>query len=139
MSDRAEGQIGWDEQGEPIWEWQVMFQLVTPEDLTFAHYEEDGSVKPMDALPFDDGAIPFFPVRDCWQRVVTAAGFDLTGITVGDTVVVQGSGPVGMAAAMDAQLAGAAKVIVVGGPASRLALARELGVGDCPHRRLRHA
>ncbi len=39
-------------------------------------------MKPMDALPFDDGAIPFFPVRDCWQRVVTAAGFDLTGITV---------------------------------------------------------
>jgi threonine dehydrogenase-like Zn-dependent dehydrogenase len=55
---------------------------------------------------------------------------DITGIKVGDTVVVQGSGPVGMAAAMYAQLAGAAKVIVVGGPANRLALARELGIGD---------
>jgi threonine dehydrogenase-like Zn-dependent dehydrogenase len=55
---------------------------------------------------------------------------DITGIDVGDTVVVQGSGPVGMAAAMYAHLAGAAKVIIVGGPASRLALARELGVGD---------
>jgi threonine dehydrogenase-like Zn-dependent dehydrogenase len=55
---------------------------------------------------------------------------DITPVAVGETVVVQGSGPVGMAAAMYAHLAGAAKVIVVGGPAGRLDLARELGVGD---------
>src|SRR3712207_5077599 len=55
---------------------------------------------------------------------------EIVGINVGDTVVVQGSGPVGLAAAMYAQLAGAAKTIVVGGPASRLALAKEIGVGD---------
>ncbi|MBA2519967.1 MAG: alcohol dehydrogenase catalytic domain-containing protein [Chloroflexia bacterium] len=55
---------------------------------------------------------------------------DITRIEVGDTVVVQGSGPVGIAAAMYAHLAGAAKVILVGAPASRLALAKELGVGD---------
>ena len=55
---------------------------------------------------------------------------DVIGVRAGETVVVQGSGPVGIAAAMYAHLSGAAKVIVVGGPASRLALARELGVGD---------
>lgn len=55
---------------------------------------------------------------------------EITGITPGETVVVQGSGPVGIAAAMYAHLAGAGKVIIVGGPASRLELARELGVGD---------
>jgi threonine dehydrogenase-like Zn-dependent dehydrogenase len=55
---------------------------------------------------------------------------EIVGINVGETVVVQGSGPVGLAAAMYAQLAGAAKTIVVGGPASRLELAREIGVGD---------
>jgi len=55
---------------------------------------------------------------------------DVTGITAGDTVVVQGSGPVGIASAMYAHLAGAARVILVGGPASRLDLAREIGVGD---------
>ena len=55
---------------------------------------------------------------------------DKTGIATGDTVVVQGSGPVGIAAAMYAQLAGAARVILVGGPANRLDLAREIGVGD---------
>ena len=55
---------------------------------------------------------------------------ELTQVGVGDTVVVQGSGPVGMAAAMYAHLSGTAKVVIVGGPASRLELARELGVGD---------
>lgn len=50
-------------------------------------------------------------------------------IGVGDTVVVQGSGPVGIAAAMYAHLAGAEQVIIVGGPANRLELAREIGVG----------
>ena len=49
---------------------------------------------------------------------------------LGDTVVVQGSGPVGIAAAMYATLAGAGRVVVVGGPASRLSLAEELGACD---------
>ncbi|MFT4039645.1 MAG: zinc-binding dehydrogenase [Thermomicrobiales bacterium] len=55
---------------------------------------------------------------------------EICPVNVGETVVVQGSGPVGLAAAMYAQLAGAAKTIIVGGPASRLQLAREIGVGD---------
>jgi threonine dehydrogenase-like Zn-dependent dehydrogenase len=55
---------------------------------------------------------------------------DVAGITAGDTVVVQGSGPVGIASAMYAHLAGASRVILVGGPAARLDLAREIGVGD---------
>lgn len=58
----------------------------------------------------------------------------LLGVTpprVGETVVVQGSGPVGIAAAMYATLAGAGQVILVGGPTGRLDLAREMGV--CGH------
>lgn len=55
---------------------------------------------------------------------------DVTGVEVGDTVVVQGCGPVGIASAMYAHLAGAAKVILLGAPASRLELAKELGIGD---------
>lgn len=48
----------------------------------------------------------------------------------GDVVVVQGAGPgpVGLASAMYAKLAGAAKVVIVGAPRSRLDLALELGV-----------
>ncbi len=55
---------------------------------------------------------------------------EVVGVGVGETVVVQGSGPVGLAAAMYAHLAGAAKVILVGGPAGRLELAKAIGVGD---------
>lgn len=46
---------------------------------------------------------------------------------MGDTVLVQGAGPVGLAAAAFAHLRGAGRVIVVGAPADRLALARRLG------------
>jgi threonine dehydrogenase-like Zn-dependent dehydrogenase len=48
-------------------------------------------------------------------------------ITFGDTVVIQGAGPVGLCAVVFAQLQGASQIIVVGGPAHRLALARALG------------
>jgi threonine dehydrogenase-like Zn-dependent dehydrogenase len=48
----------------------------------------------------------------------------------GDTVVVQGSGPVGLAAAIYAGRSGAGRVVLVGGPAGRLELARELGIAD---------
>ncbi len=52
------------------------------------------------------------------------------GVALGDTVVVQGSGPVGLNAAVFALLAGALRVLVVGGPAPRLEVARSLGADD---------
>lgn len=48
-------------------------------------------------------------------------------VNFGDTVVVQGSGPVGLSAAILAQLRGAGKVIVVGGPPLRLEMATRSG------------
>jgi threonine dehydrogenase-like Zn-dependent dehydrogenase len=51
-------------------------------------------------------------------------------IRLGEAVVVQGSGPVGLAAAALAQLATAATVTLLGGPASRLELAAAVGIGD---------
>ena len=52
------------------------------------------------------------------------------GIALGDTVVVQGSGPVGLNAAIFAQLAGALRVFVVGAPKARLEAAKRLGAED---------
>ena len=52
------------------------------------------------------------------------------GIALGDTVVVQGSGPVGLNAAVFAPLAGAGRVLVVGAPAARLSAARRLGADE---------
>jgi len=45
----------------------------------------------------------------------------------GDTVVVQGTGPVGIAALAVAKQSGAARILVTGGPSHRLELAREFG------------
>jgi L-iditol 2-dehydrogenase len=52
------------------------------------------------------------------------------GIALGDTVVVQGSGPVGLSALAFASLAGALRVFVIGAPAVRLEAARRLGAED---------
>ena len=52
------------------------------------------------------------------------------GIAMGDTVVVQGSGPVGLNAAIFAQLSGALRVFVVGAPKERLRAARRIGAED---------
>ena len=54
-------------------------------------------------------------------------GVERTGIGAGDVVVVQGAGPVGISALAVAKSAGAARVIVIGGPAPRLELARRFG------------
>ncbi len=51
-------------------------------------------------------------------------------IQLGDSVVVQGSGPVGLTAVALAQLRGAGQVIVVGAPAMRLQMARAMGADD---------
>jgi threonine dehydrogenase-like Zn-dependent dehydrogenase len=48
-------------------------------------------------------------------------------IRLGDTVVVQGAGAVGMSTAALARRVGAAQVIVIGAPADRLALSRDMG------------
>ncbi|MER5185469.1 zinc-binding dehydrogenase [Streptomyces sp. NPDC002896] len=54
----------------------------------------------------------------------------LGGISFGQRVVVQGCGPVGLAAVMLARLAGAGDIVVVGGPALRLEMAKRLGATE---------
>jgi L-iditol 2-dehydrogenase len=52
---------------------------------------------------------------------------DRARLTLGDTVVVQGAGAVGLSSAALARRAGAGLVIVIGAPADRLALATRMG------------
>jgi threonine dehydrogenase-like Zn-dependent dehydrogenase len=54
-------------------------------------------------------------------------GIERAPVAWGDIVVIQGAGPVGLAALAVSLESGASKVIVVGGPKHRLALAREFG------------
>jgi threonine dehydrogenase-like Zn-dependent dehydrogenase len=66
----------------------------------------------------------------CAGPTIIRALFERRPVRLGEVVVVQGSGPVGLAAAALARIAGAAKVILAGGPARRLQLAAEVGIGD---------
>ncbi len=52
---------------------------------------------------------------------------DRARMHIGDTVVVQGSGAIGLVTLIAAKLSGAGKIIMVGGPAERLALGRRFG------------
>ncbi len=54
-------------------------------------------------------------------------GVERIGVEAGDSVVIQGAGPVGLAALAVALENGADPVVVVGGPAHRLKQAKEMG------------
>jgi L-iditol 2-dehydrogenase len=76
-------------------------------------------------LPAD---LPTEAVIGAGCALITAIhGIERTGIAWRDSVVVQGAGPVGIAALAVAKSAGAGQVIVVGGPKHRLELARRFG------------
>lgn len=66
----------------------------------------------------------------CAGPTLVHALYERRPVRLGETVIVQGSGPVGLAAAALAQMAGAQKVILVGGPRQRLDLAAKCGIGD---------
>ena len=57
-------------------------------------------------------------------------GVERTGISSDDVVVVQGAGPVGIAALAVAKAAGANRVIVVGAPKHRLEMAKRFGADE---------
>ncbi len=65
----------------------------------------------------------------CAGPTMVHALWERRPVRLGETVVVQGSGPVGLAAAALARLAGG-RVILVGGPAHRLELAHAGGFAD---------
>nr|QEO75098.1 hypothetical protein [uncultured bacterium] len=66
----------------------------------------------------------------CAGPTMIHALYERRPVRLGETVVVQGAGPVGLAAAALAQLSGAGQVTIVGGPADRLAAAKAAGIGD---------
>src|SRR4030095_2940769 len=63
--------------------------------------------------------------------VTSLHGVERIGVSMGDVVLVQGSGPVGLAALAVAKASGAAQVIVFGGPDHRLKIAKRFGAEVC--------
>ena len=66
----------------------------------------------------------------CALRTVLTSFERLGTVAPWDTIVIQGSGPLGLFATAVASHAGAGRIIVVGDPASRLELARDWGATD---------
>ena len=80
------------------------------------------------ATDTDSLSLPTARVIGAGCALITAIhGIERTGIAWRDNVVVQGAGPVGIAALAVAKSSGAAQVIVIGGPKSRLQMARRFG------------
>lgn len=76
-----------------------------------------------DHVSFDNGAM-VEPAATALYAVT------LAGVRIGDTVLVQGSGPIGILAAKLAKLTGAARVILTGRREFKLKVALNLGIDD---------
>jgi threonine dehydrogenase-like Zn-dependent dehydrogenase len=73
-------------------------------------------------------SLPTEAVVGAGCALITAIhGIERTGIEWQDTVVIQGAGPVGIAALAVAKSAGASKTILIGGPNRRLETAKRFG------------
>jgi threonine dehydrogenase-like Zn-dependent dehydrogenase len=88
----------------------------------FAEYMflQPGSIVLKTDLPAEVGVLsePF---------AVGVHGVMRSGLKFGDTVIVQGAGAIGLLTLVAARASGAGRIIVIGGPAGRLNLARRLG------------
>lgn len=81
-------------------------------------------------IPLPDEVTPRLLIAGGCGLATALHAVDRAGIRIGDRVAVQGAGPVGLAAAILAFLAGAGRVIVIGGPEGRLTIARSVGVDE---------
>ncbi len=80
-----------------------------------------------DVFHADENLDPAVLVPASCSGATAAHVFDLTPVTVGDTVLIYGPGPLGAFAVAFAQAGGARHVVVVGGTPERLALCERLG------------
>jgi 5-exo-hydroxycamphor dehydrogenase len=100
-----------------------------PPSACYSEYSSLAAGMPFYRIPDDtpsDAVIAF----GCAMPTMLQAMERLGGIRVNQTVVVQGCGPVGLAATLLAKAAGARQIIVIGAPEQRLNMARRLGATD---------
>ena len=83
---------------------------------------ESGRIRVPDNVPNDLASL-----SSCAFRSVMNAFDNLGGITPDETVAIQGAGPLGLLATALAATAGARRIIVIGAPDDRLALAERFG------------
>ncbi|HEV3063531.1 MAG TPA: zinc-binding dehydrogenase [Vicinamibacterales bacterium] len=77
--------------------------------------------------PLPQGVPPETYISGGCGLITAVHAIDRASLTLGDTVLVQGAGAVGLSVTALAKLAGATRVIAFGAPADRLALAIRMG------------
>jgi threonine dehydrogenase-like Zn-dependent dehydrogenase len=86
---------------------------------------EAGRIRVPDNVPNELASL-----SSCALRSVMNAMDVLDGIGAADVVVIQGSGPLGLLATCVAKISGARRVITIGAPDARLAIASEFGADE---------
>jgi threonine dehydrogenase-like Zn-dependent dehydrogenase len=100
-------------------------------DGLFGGWAEAIYLEPGVAMATLPAAIPAETYISGGCGLITAVhAIDRAALTLGDTVLVQGTGAVGLSAIALARLAGATRVIAFGAPADRLELAAAMGADD---------
>jgi threonine dehydrogenase-like Zn-dependent dehydrogenase len=80
-----------------------------------------------DIFKIGDKVDPAILVSASCSGATVAHGFDMAAVHAGDTVVVQGPGPLGVFAVAFAKKYGAAQIIVIGGSEARLKMCSDFG------------
>jgi threonine dehydrogenase-like Zn-dependent dehydrogenase len=109
-----------------------MFQRCTEPPFLTGGFSEYCYVFPRSGrLRVPDGVKTEWAAASACALRTVLAGFDRLGrLGHWETVVVQGSGPLGLFAIVAARRAGVKRVIAIGDPANRLALARSYGADE---------
>jgi threonine dehydrogenase-like Zn-dependent dehydrogenase len=100
-------------------------------DGLFGGWSEGIYLEPGVALATLPAALPPDTYISAGCGLITAVhAIDRAALTLGDTVLVQGTGAVGLSAIALARLAGATRILAFGAPADRLRLARAMGADE---------
>ncbi|HHW01751.1 MAG TPA: alcohol dehydrogenase catalytic domain-containing protein [Thermoanaerobacterales bacterium] len=81
----------------------------------------------MDIFKVPKNVDPAILVSASCSGATTAHGFDIVKPNVGDVVLIQGPGPIGIFSTAFAKASGAREIIVIGGSETRLNLCKEFG------------
>lgn len=100
-----------------------------PPSATYSEYSWLPAGMPFYRIP-DDTPSEAVIAFGCAMPTMLQGIDRLGGIALDQTVLVQGCGPVGLAATLLARLSGARQIIVVGAPEQRLTMAKRLGATD---------
>jgi len=116
------------------WVYGIHTTCSTPPYLTGNYGEYLLLVRETDLFKMEsDGDLKLFVPASC-SGATAAHAFSLSGIEAGDSVLIQGVGPMGIFAVAFATSYGASKVMVIGGTEERLKMAQVFGATHCFNR-----